>query len=618
MKLKPQFRFFQTKEIKLDKETRTIEFSFSSEAPVRRWFGDEVLSHEHKAADFSRLNDGANVLFNHNPDIIVGVVEKAEIRSDKRGYAKIRFSKNTKAQEIMQDVEDGIMRNVSFGYEIRELDLVSENGDQKTFVSNSWAPFEISLVSIPADAQVGIGRSEDYEEKEVLVHDLVEKAEKKVLEETKTDKKHKELENFKGEKEKVMENEKPVDIQLLKNEAIAVERTRIATINAIGEKLGQGELARQLIEGGKTIDEARAAFLDKVNVNTKPISENDSKIGMSEKEVKKYSFIKALNALANPNDAKIQNEASFEREVSIAGQKHMGKNSQGFYVPHDVMAAKRDLVVGTNSAGGYTVATDLLSMIELLRNKMALNQAGITVLSGLKGNVAIPKHTGASTFYHVAENAAPTESALTFGQIAMSPKTGGTYIDIGRRLLIQSSEDVEALVRSDLAMVMALGFDYYALYGSGSSNQPTGAKVAIASSSTEVNFGANTPTFAEVVSLETAINAGNADVGSMKYICNASMAGALKTAEKASGYPQYILDGGQANGYPVIVSNQSASNDLWFGAWSQLVLGFWGGLDLMADPYTFSNTGAIRVRILQEYDVALRHAESIARGNNAP
>jgi len=184
--------------------------------------------------------------------------------------------------------------------------------------------------------------------------------------------------------------------------------------------------------------------------------------------------------------------------------------------------------------------------------------------------------------------------------------------------LLQSSSDIEALVRNDIASVLALEIDRVAFYGTGSSNQPTGAKVAIASSSTEINFAAATPTFAEVVSLESAINAGNADLGSMKYIVNANMAGALKTKEKASGFPVYVLDGGSMNGYPVLMSNQIASGDVWFAAFNQLMIGMWGGLDLMSDPYTFSNTGAVRVRALQDIDIGIRNIGSIARGNDTP
>ena len=137
-------------------EDRTFEFPFSSEYPVARYFGNEILSHEPKAADLSRLNDSAPLLFNHNPDRVIGVVERAYIDGKRRrGYARVRFSRNAFAQEILSDVKDGILRNVSFGYSI---DKMEERGSGD-FVATAWSPYEISVVSVPADKTVGIGRS---------------------------------------------------------------------------------------------------------------------------------------------------------------------------------------------------------------------------------------------------------------------------------------------------------------------------------------------------------------------------------------------------------------------------------------------------------------------------
>jgi HK97 family phage prohead protease len=139
-------------------EERIYEFPFSSEYPVARYFGNEILSHEGKAADLSRLNDGAPLLFNHNPDKVIGVVERAYIDGQKRrGYARVRFSRNPFAQEVLSDVKDGVLRNVSFGYSI---DKMEERGSGD-FVATAWSPYEISVVSVPADPGVGIGRSLD-------------------------------------------------------------------------------------------------------------------------------------------------------------------------------------------------------------------------------------------------------------------------------------------------------------------------------------------------------------------------------------------------------------------------------------------------------------------------
>jgi HK97 family phage major capsid protein len=326
--------------------------------------------------------------------------------------------------------------------------------------------------------------------------------------------------------------------------------------------------------------------------------------------------------MANPQDRKLQEAAKFEYEVSEAAAKKAGKSSRGIYIPNEVLRhSRRDLVVGTASAGGNLVATDLLggSFIELLRNKLVLADAGMTVLSGLQGNVAIPKQTGGATAYMVAENAAPTESAPTFGQVTMSPKTLAAYVDFSRKLIVQSNMDIEAMVRGDLIKVAGLKIDYLGLYGSGSSNEPTGVKATAGINS--VNFAAAAPTYAEIVQMESLISADNADVASMAYLVNAAGRGVLKGVDKASGAAQFVWEpGNTVNGYKALVSNQVATPsdpDYWLGNWSDLVLGLWGGLDLMADPYTGSKEGTVRVTIFQELDFGVRHAESFCYGNNA-
>jgi HK97 family phage major capsid protein len=201
----------------------------------------------------------------------------------------------------------------------------------------------------------------------------------------------------------------------------------------------------------------------------------------------------------------------------------------------------------------------------------------------------------------------------------MTPHTVGAYTEISRRLLIQSSIDVEALVRKDLAYRIALGIDDVALNGSADSDAPDGLKDRAATINA-VDFATSAaPTFAEIVGLESAIAADDADVDSMAYIFNATMRGYLKTTPKVSGHPVFIMgDDGMVNGYKSVVSNQAAAGDVWLGNWSDFVVGMWSGLDLTVDPYSASTTGAIRVIVFQDVDFAVRHDESFAYGRLIP
>jgi len=590
-------------------DERTMEFPFSSEYPVARYFGNEVLSHDTSAAMLDRLNDGAPVLFNHDPDRIVGVVERAWVDGKKkRGYAKVRFSRNKMAQEVLDDVRDGILRGVSFGYSI---DQMEERGSD--MVATQWSPYEISVVSIPADPTVGMGRS-------LLASENMQGEETKI----EVDSTASHVEDVRSQAAPAasptpehMENTTP-DVEVIRSKAAEAERTRISAINALGSKHQMQDLARELVDGGSTIDEARAAVLDKLGqvpveqpIRSQDITTND--VGLSDKETRNFSFVRALNYLANPSDASARRAAEFEIEVGKAAASKYERSSNGIVIPNEVL--RRDLVVGTPTAGGNLVADELLagSFIDLLRNRLALAQAGVTMLSGLQGNISIPRQTSAATAYWVGENVSPTESQQAIDQVNMTPKTVGAFIDYSRRLLLQSSIDVEGMIRNDLARVIALELDRAAIYGTGSSNQPLGltntSGIGAQSLST---FG----TFAEYIGMETDVAAANADAGSLRYIINASARGALKSTAKSSSAVAagFVFENNEINGYPAIVSNQLANNDALFGDFSMMILGMWSGLDLTVDPYAGATAGTVRIIALQDVDVAVKQPGAFCLG----
>lgn len=301
----------------------------------------------------------------------------------------------------------------------------------------------------------------------------------------------------------------------------------------------------------------------------------------------------------------------------------LGKQARGLLVPIEVQ--KRTLMAGTPSAAGNLIATDLLtgSYIDLLRNSMVLPGMGTRFLTGLVGNIAIPRLTGSATTHWVAENVAPAESNLSVLQVTMSPRTLGAWSEISRKLLLQSSLDVEAMVQGDLAQVMGLAIQQAAINGTGAAGQPSGLLTRITPS---VIGGANggAPTWQHMIDLETAVAVANADVGAMGYLTNARVRGRLKSTSKVTGQNGFIWENGTTpvNGYSAAVTNAVPSNlskgtgtnlsAIIFGNFSDLVIGMWGTLDLTVDPYTSSNTGAVRLTALQDVDVAVRHVESFA------
>ncbi len=602
-------RAFVVDRAAIDEEARTAVLAFASETPYERYWGIEVLDISQTAMRLGRLASGANLLCDHDMTDVVGVVESVEIGVDRVARAVVRFGRSARAEEVWQDVKDGIRRNVSVGYMIHQATLVETRDGLETYRVTDWEPFEISLVSVPADASVGVGRSADLIDEPTTEAAGVEPA---ALEEVRSEPEPQADESAAEITEQTKETIMTVEV--------VEQRNHAAEITKIAASIPNGaELAMRAIQEGRTVEEFQADAIRALA--SKPIPTAD--IGMDKKEVKRYSMLRAINALANPSDAAAQKAAAFERECSEAVSAKMGKAARGFYVPFEVQ--QRDLNVTTASAGGNLVATDLLtgSFIDILRNAMVIDRMGARMLTGLVGNIAIPKQTGAATSYWVAESGAPTESQQTFGQVTMSPKTVGAYTDISRRLILQSSMDVEGMVQTDLATVLGLAIQQAAISGTGSSNQPSGILTLVTPSVAGGTDGA-APTWANIIELETDVAVANADIGTLGYLTNAKVRGKLKGTSKVSGQNGFIWEGGDTpvNGYMAGVTNAVPSNltkgsgsnlsAIIFGNFADLMIGMWGGLDLMVDPYSNSTSGTVRVVALQDVDVALRNVESFA------
>lgn len=605
----------------VDVTARTATLAFASETPYERYWGIEILDCTATAMRQGRLRSGANLLCDHSSKDVVGVVESVEIGADRVARAVVRFGKSARAEEVFQDVVDGIRRNVSVGYMIHKAQLVETKEGVETYRVTDWEPFEVSLVSVPADASVGVGRSADadLEKKDLTVQVTVWQTDSEESDATTEG-----SADTSGAAEKTITPSTPetkaITMTTEKIEVVA-QRNHAAEISAIAAGIpGGADLAMRAIQDGKTVEEFQQIAIKALA--TKPVPTAD--IGMTQTEVKRFSVLRAINALANPTDAAAHKAAAFERECSEAASAKIGKQSRGFMVPYDVQ--KRDLTVGSATGGGNLVATDLLSgsFIDILRNAMVLNTLGARMLTGLNGMIAIPKQTGAATAYWVAENGAPTESAQTIGQVTMAPKTVGAFSDISRRLLLQSSIDVESMVQNDLATVLGLAIQQAAINGTGADNQPSGLLTLVTPGVIGGDNGA-APTWANIIALETAISAANADVGTLGYLTNAKVRGKLKGTDKFSSVGQPVWEAGNMplNGYRAAVTNAVPSNlvkgssgavasAILFGNFADLVIGMWGGLDLMVDPYTGSTAGTVRVVALQDVDVAVRNVESFA------
>ena len=581
---------------------QVVSLSFSSEEPVERYFGFEVLGHNSGEVDASFMESGrAPLLVDHRAsvDYQIGIIESVSFSGGK-GRANARFGKGEKAQEIAKRVADGEIVNVSVGYRVNAIELVKEGkGDLPTYRVTHWTPFEVSLVSVPADPSVGIGRSrpEGVEEITLEVRGKVEAM--PVNPETRSDDPNTEE-----------ARKKAVD------QARAEETARIREIEAIGAQFNCRDKANAAIKNGDSIDVFRGAVLMALGERGQERISAAADIGLTPKERKAFSFVRALNALANPNDKRAQDAAGFERECGAAAAKARGKEQRGILVPADVMRSDmhgqtRGLNVGVSAEGGALVGTNLQasSFIELLRARAVVLKMGARMLNDLQGNIAIPRLTGGATAYWVGEDGDVTASQQAVDQVVLSPHTLGALTSYSRLLLQQSSLDVESLVRDDLAKVVGLEITRASLHGSGASNQPKGVAALTGVNST--TFAAAAPSWAEVVAMETAVASDEADVGALGYIINPVMRGGFKTTEKAAGTARFIWeDGGTVNGYQAGVTTQVLASNAFYGNWEDLLIAAWSGVDLTVDPYTNAQSGNVRVVALQDVDIAGRHPQS--------
>ena len=633
-----------------DRTDETLTFSFSSEAPVERFFGREILVHEKGAMDLSRLNDGAPWLWNHERGVVLGVVEKAWLGDDRRLYSTVRWSPNTTERGTEEyrrrnDIEAGITKNVSFAYSIDDID--ERDGD---FYVTKWKALEVSSVSVPADQSVGLGRAMDEPsavdtanpdpELETIKAAVAET----IGESLYSLKTEQHAERAETTDETPMTTE--VNVAEVQSEARLAERDRVATIRGMCDQFQLSDLAETLINDDSSIDAAREVVMNqlgmrKVQFEGKVHDAGAAELGLSKREVKRFSMCRLLNHMMDPSSFKSASEAGFELEVTRAAAdlqaRTLNKSARGHLIPWEVLSSANRAAetpgqsAGIFADGGALVGSNRLDaqFIDLIRNRSAFLNSGLTMLTGLEGNVEISKKLGSSQFYFVGENVDVTNSKLTFGLVNMVPRTIGVRVPISRRAMIQASPDIENLVRLDMAESVALGMDSTIGYGTGSNGQPLGIINTTGIGSVTLDGGADKAFPANVgsgthdcgvwgnyVDLETALAANNLDAGAMRYIMNSTVKGALKQTLRASaaGSDYIMTDAGEVNGYPVVVSNQMQQNDVLFGNFADCVVGMWSGLDLLIDPLTQSASGQVILTVHQDFDVAVRRPQSFALG----
>lgn len=647
-------------------EDDLVEMIASTETPMERYGMDpggnwgrwrEQLDHSAGAVQLGRIQSGrAPVLMEHFRTEQVGVIKTGKLDSRKLRLVT-RFSNVGRGPEIRQDVLDKIRGSVSLGWFPKAWKLMESNAAKgDLWRITEWEPFEVSMVSVPANPDARVASNAGG----VLVRPLPivvrtdhEEGVSAMIRRNQHDTGDAGAPGATAAAKAPAERALVIEIPDEPNPARQA-RADAAAIFAVANQYGCAALAPKWIEDGLTVDQARSEILKRVRtVSTDSPKPNQAsatveaptadRIGLSKKDRERYSYARAV--LLGAGEASGGLEADVHLEIKK--QLPFGWMSRGgLMVPMDLRSEEEKWLAGSRRAaldsktltkGSEIVFEQPGELIELLRNRTVVLLSGAQSLSGLTGPVQFPKQTGAMTMVWVGENPASpvAPSDLALGMVTLSPKTLMGTTSYSRQLLQQASLDVENLVRNDFALAHAIALDRAAIHGLGVGGEPTGVYVSPGVNSQAM--GGVTPTYILLVNMAALVADDNADQGSLGWITTPLMAGKLKTTPEhpTVAFANWIWQGnfrdGMMAGYPARGTNNvsktmtgtagattgGSDHGIVFGNWADMLVGLFATLELIPDPFTKKTSGMIEVASFQMADVIVRHGESFARSTGA-
>lgn len=611
----------------LNLETRTVPLSISSETPVLRWLkvndqwivGYEVLDHSSlDSIDLSRFAGpfGGPLLFNHGyTDAENPLIGRFSIESIKdralRGAA--RFSASEFGADCFLQVQEDILVDVSIGYDYDFKDLRAEGmapDGYPIFRVTRWALMEASMVPMPADINVGKGRTASPEP--ISNPTAIPAATR--------------MEAPMPPKPEAAAPEAPVvetrNIQELQSSAIkeAIE------VRSIAKKLRLEAAFDELASSGISMQDVKNKLLERAASEPlpsgPPISEQ---IGLTEREKNRFSVAKAVLSMVTGDRAL----AAFEREVSTELYKRMGQSGNGIMVPTDIPITKESkrmiaqqlatrAALSVNAGAGLNpqaenVFTEYAGFIDLLRPASVLLGLGVDMRSGLRDNYAFVRQTAGATAYILAEGGAPADSDTQYELVEMKPHACKAVLRYTKQQLAQSVFNLEAELTRDLVLAHATKQDAEGIAGAAlSTSLLTAAGVNL------VPFGAGAATWADFVAMKTAVMKSNADrLGAMGYLTDPDVLGYAETVPRFANTGIPIYDNGKIGMFPAEWSNQVplnvADHQAIFGAFNQALFGEWGALELLVNPYSEDKEGIVRITTHDFIDFQVKQPKAFAK-----
>lgn len=317
--------------------------------------------------------------------------------------------------------------------------------------------------------------------------------------------------------------------------------------------------------------------------------------------MEKFSLLKAINDVAN-------NRQLDERalEVVAAGQAEMRKSGQSYSGQIVLPVEERaDIQATVATAGQENVPEDKLGILEPLRAKLVLVQAGASYMTGLIGNVSIPAYSGSNVAW-AGEVVAASDGAGTFSEVTLEPKRLTAYIDVSKQFLIQDSNSAEEMLKNDIVAAISNKLEATILgKEAGDASKPAGLLNGVTADEAA-------PTYKDIVKMEADLEAKNV-TGDIKFIVSPSAKADLKTTDKGTDTGKYLMEDNEINGYPVLCTSAVADKGVIMANWSDLVIGQWGGIDLTVDPYTQAANGKVRLVINAYFDAKPRRADAFVK-----
>jgi HK97 family phage major capsid protein len=396
---------------------------------------------------------------------------------------------------------------------------------------------------------------------------------------------------------------------------VVAARARTETIRKLAESndIRDEQTVMHWVRTGKSWDDIANDIL---RIKEERSKASPAVLGLTPKEMGRFSIVRAINAVINRDWSK----AGYEAEISRATAQRMGRvvNEHTFIMPADMLA--REMIVGTASSGGYLVGTDIKpeQFIDLLRNRSVVMRLGARTLGGLQGSVTIPTQAAAGSVGWLGESGTATESNATVGQKTLSPKTAGGYQQYSRQLMLQSSIDVENFIQQDLAKQIALAVDSAALAGtSTNSTQPLGIRYTSGLGTANPTSG-TAVTYADMIRFQSTVATSNALFEGFSYVTHPAVAGLLMGKSRFTNSDTPIWEGALLDGRMVGVRSMSSvqitSGTMLGGDFSQVIIGEWGTVEIEVNPYANFQAGIVGVRAMYSCDVLVRYGAAFAIG----